>query len=191
MNKRLRLYAQLFSSTFSLSMFTLGGGYVIVPLMRGKFVDKLHWIEEDEMLNLTALAQSAPGPIAVNASILVGYRIAGVAGAVVTLLGTVLPPLIIISVIALFYEAFRDSRIISAVLRGMQAGVAAVIVNAVWGMGKSGLKKNRSLSAALMLLSFVAVAVCKLNAALVILVCAAGGAVRTLWKIRRERSAGA
>ena len=78
MKKSPALYCKLFTSTFYLSAFTFGGGYVIIPLMKKKFADDLHWIEEKEMLDLTAIAQSAPGPIAVNAAILIGYRIAGV-----------------------------------------------------------------------------------------------------------------
>ena len=90
MKKDFAFYRKLFTSTFYLSAFTFGGGYVIIPLMRKKFVEQFHWIEETEMLDLTAIAQSAPGPIAVNASILIGYRLAGFAGAMVSTLGTVL-----------------------------------------------------------------------------------------------------
>ena len=88
-----KTYWKLFSSTFCLSAFTFGGGYIIIPLMRKKFVEELHWIEEQEMLDLSAIAQSSPGAIAVNAAILVGYRIAGIPGALVTICGTILPPL--------------------------------------------------------------------------------------------------
>ena len=117
------LYWTLFASTFMLSAVTFGGGYVIVPLLKRKFVDELHWIDEQEMLDMVAIAQSSPGPLAVNASIIIGYRMAGVPGALLTALGTVLPPLVIISVISAFYAAFRDNRIVSLVLKGMQAGV--------------------------------------------------------------------
>ena len=103
MKKNPKLYLKLFTSTFYLSAFTFGGGYVIVPLMKKKFADDLHWIEEKEMIDLAAIAQSAPGPIAVNAAILVGYRIAGVLGALTTIIGTVLPPFVILAVISLFY----------------------------------------------------------------------------------------
>ena len=127
-------YLTLFTSTFTLSAFTFGGGFVIIPLMRKKFVEQLHWIDEEEMMDLTAIAQSSPGAIAVNASILVGYRVAGVPGALVTVLGTVLPPLIILSIISFFYTAFRDNRIVALVMRGMQAGVAAVICDVVLTM---------------------------------------------------------
>ena len=81
MKKDAKFYWKLFGATFTLSAFTFGGGYVSVPLMRQKFVEKYHWIEEEEIMDLTAIAQSAPGPIAVNASILIGYRLAGVFGA--------------------------------------------------------------------------------------------------------------
>ena len=134
MEKDKKFYWKLFSSTFSLSAFTFGGGFVIIPLMRKKFVEELSWIDEQEMLDLTAIAQSSPGAIAVNASILIGYRLDGFRGALITVLGTVLPPLIILSVISLFYTAFRDSLIVGYVLRGMQAGVAAVITDVVLTM---------------------------------------------------------
>ena len=102
-----KIYQKLFTSTFYISAFTFGGGYVIVPLLKKKFVDDLKWIEEEEMLDLTAISQSSPGAMAVNTSMLIGYRVAGIAGALVTILGTVLPPLIILSVISIFYQAFQ------------------------------------------------------------------------------------
>ena len=104
-------YVKLFLSTFELSACTFGGGFVIIPLMRKKFVEDLGWIEEQEMMDLTSIAQSSPGAIAVNASILVGYHVAGITGALLTVLGTVLPPLVIISIISMFYQAFRDNAI--------------------------------------------------------------------------------
>ena len=91
MKKDANFYFKLFYSTFCLSAFTFGGGYVIVPLMRKKFVNELEWLDEKEMLDLTAIAQSAPGAMAVNAAILVGYRLAGILGAFITILATVLP----------------------------------------------------------------------------------------------------
>ena len=106
-------YRKLFLSTFELSACTFGGGFVIIPLMRKKFVEELGWIEEEEMLDLTAIAQASPGAIAVNASIMLGYHIAGIPGAILAVLGTVLPPLIIISIISMFYQAFRNNVIVS------------------------------------------------------------------------------
>ena len=132
----------LFASTLKLSACTFGGGFVIIPLMRKKFVDQLHWIDEREMLDLVAIAQSSPGAIAVNASILVGYHVAGISGALIAAAGTVLPPLIIISIISLFYVAFRDSRIVNLIMKGMLAGVAAVICDVVINMAIGIIKKK-------------------------------------------------
>ena len=92
MRKKQKVLWKLFLSTLYLSAFTFGGGYVIVTLMKDKFVDKYHWIEENEMLDLIAIAQSAPGAIAVNGAIVVGYKLAGLAGVLTAIFGTVLPP---------------------------------------------------------------------------------------------------
>lgn len=167
----LRFYWKLFSSTFTLSAFTFGGGYVIIPLMRKKFVQQYHWLEEDEMLDLTAIAQSSPGPIAVNAAIIIGYRLAGMLGALVAIAGTVLPPLIILSVISLFYQAFRANQVVANVLRGMQAGVAAVIVDVTVTMGWGVAKEKNILSILMMAAAFVATYVFNVNVAFIVLSC--------------------
>ncbi len=180
-------YGKLFLATFQLSACTFGGGFVIIPLMRRKFVEELHWIEEQEMMDLTAIAQSAPGAIAVNASILVGYRVAGIAGALVTVLGTVLPPLIIISVISLFYTAFRNNIIISMVMAGMLAGVAAVICDVVVTMGKEIIKRKRVIPVAVLAMSFAAVHFLRINIILVILVCGLAGAIDTFYQEKKEK----
>lgn len=180
MKKKLNLYWTLFSSTFYLSAFTFGGGFVIVPLMKKKFVDNLKWIEDKEMLDLIAIAQSSPGAIAVNASIIMGYRIAGVPGALIASLGTVLPPLIIISVISLFYTAFRDNRYVSALLKGMQSGVAAVIIDVVFKMAGDIVKGKEIISILMMVGAFIATFFFSINVAFIILVCGAIGAFMTL-----------
>lgn len=176
MEKNLKFYLTLFWSTFSLSAFTIGGGYVIVPLMRKKFVEELKWIDEEEMLNLVAISQSAPGPIAVNTSIMVGYRIAGVFGAFVTILGTVLPPLIIITIIAQLYTAFIQNKIVNALLLGMRAGVAAVIVDVIIKMVKDIIKTKNKVSIFIMLIALGATVIFDVNAALIIILSGAFGA---------------
>ena len=140
--KKQKVLWKLFLSTLYLSAFTFGGGYVIVTLMKDKFVDKYHWIEENEMLDLIAIAQSAPGAIAVNGAIVVGYKLAGLAGVLTAIFGTVLPPFLIISVISVFYQMFRDNFIIRELLDGMQAGVGAVIASVVWDMAAGITKKK-------------------------------------------------
>lgn len=177
MDRNKQKYKKLFLSTLQLSACTFGGGFVIIPLMRKKFVEELHWIEEQEMMDLTAIAQSSPGAIAVNASILIGYRAAGIPGALITVLGTVLPPLVIISVISLFYTAFRDNAIVNMAMTGMLAGVAAVICDVVITMGAGIIKQKRLLPLIVLLFSFAAVRFYNINIILIILICGViGGA---------------
>jgi chromate transporter len=180
MKKSWNLYWKLFTSTLLLSAFTVGGGYVIVPLMKKRFVDKLNWIEEAEMLNLVAIAQSSPGAIAINASILIGYRMAGTLGTVVTVFGAVIPPLITITIISYFYNAFRSSEIIGVFLRGMQAGVTAVIADVVIDMCVVIINKKQILSILMMITAFIAAFIFEVNAVLIILICAAIGLVTVL-----------
>jgi chromate transporter len=175
------IYLKLFTSTFYISAFTFGGGFVIVPLLKKKFVDDLKWIEEKEMINMTAIAQSSPGAIAVNASILIGYQIAGLLGALVSILGTILPPLIIISTISLFYTAFRDNIVINALLKGMQAGVAAVIIDVVLNMGNTVVKTKQILSILMMIAAFIAT-YNHVNVIYIILVCGVIGAISTIYR---------
>lgn len=179
-------YKTLFLSTLQLSAFTFGGGFVIIPLMRKKFVEQLHWIDEQEMLDLTAIAQSSPGAIAVNASILVGYRVAGATGALVTVLGTILPPLVIISVISLFYAAFRDNAVVNLVMKGMLAGVAAVIFDVVYTLARGIFKLRRILPVLVLVAAFIANHFLKVNILLIILACGLIGAADTLYRQRKE-----
>ena len=171
MEKNARFYWKLFISTFYLSAFTIGGGYVIVPLMRKKFVDEYKWIEEKEMIDIVAVSQSSPGPIAVNASILVGYRLAGLRGSLMTILGTILPPLIIISIISVFYTAFQESRIINAALMGMRAAVAAVMIDAIYKLGKTVLKGDKLFSVIIMIAAFFLAFIVYIKVALILLMC--------------------
>lgn len=189
LNKKAEKYRTLFLSTLQLSACTFGGGFVIIPLMRRKFVEQLHWIDEQEMLDLTAIAQSSPGAIAVNASILVGYRVAGIPGACLTVLGSILPPLVIISIISLFYAAFRDNPIVNMAMNGMLAGVAAVILDVVYTMGRSVFRLRRVLPVLVMLLSFIAVRFLKVNILLIILACGLIGAADTLRQQKRREAA--
>lgn len=189
MLKKTQQYKTLFLSTFQLSACTFGGGFVIIPLMRRKFVEELHWIEEREMMDLTAIAQSSPGAIAVNASILIGYHVAGIPGAFITTLGAVLPPLIIISIISLFYQAFRDNAVVNMVMTGMLAGVAAVICDVVITMGKEIVQRKRLLPIAVLLGAFIAVRFFGVNIILIILLCGIIGAVDTLCREKRGKGA--
>lgn len=190
MKKDLKFFWTLFISTFTLSAFTFGGGYVIVPLMRKKFVETLGWIDEEEMLDLIAIAQSAPGPIAVNSSIIIGYRLAGIPGALVTTFGTVLPPMVILSVISQFYTAFRDNVVVSLVLKGMGIGVAAVIVDVVCTMAKGVVKTKDALWIIVMCVALVVALFTSLNVVFVILACGVVGAINVIVRDKKTGKGG-
>lgn len=160
----------LFKSTFVISAFTVGGGFVLIPLMKAKFVDEYHWLEENESLNLVAIAQSAPGVVAVNAAIILGYRMGGVKGLAVSLLATVLPPLITLTAISYFYTAFATNYYIRMLLKGMQCGVSAVILDVVIGLIQKQWKKKLALPMAIMVGSFVASYILNINIMYIILV---------------------
>lgn len=172
---------QLFVSTLYLSAFTFGGGYVIVTLMKKKFVDTLHWIDQDEMLDLVAIAQSSPGAIAVNGAIVVGYKIAGIPGLLVSILGTIIPPFIIISAISVFYEIFQSHIYVKLVLDGMQAGVGAVICSVVYDMSKDLIKTKSWMNNVIMIIAFVVTCFFNVNVIYVVLICIAIGIVRTFY----------
>ena len=181
---------KLLLSTLYISAFTFGGGFVIITFMKRKFVDELHWIDEDEMLDLAALAQSSPGAIAVNAAILVGWRVAGFAGMLVAVVGTIVPPMLILAVISFFYQAFATNRYVSLVLKGMQAGVAAVILDVVCGLGAKVLKTKKLVLYLVMVAAFVATVVFNVNVIYIILVAAGIGILLEVGKKTGKKSEG-
>ncbi len=181
----MKFYWQLFMYTCQISAFTFGGGFVIVTLMKKRFVDKLAWIDEQEMLDFVAIAQSSPGAIAVNASTLLGYNLAGPKGALVAILGTIFPPLVLLTLLSFGYKAFIDSPLVQNILRGMQAGVAAVILDVVIDMAQVYVKAKLLIPIILMILAFVAVAILKINVILVIFTYILIG-VLTVFKDKKE-----
>lgn len=161
----------LFKSMFMLSACTFGGGFVIVSLMKKKYVEELQWLDEDEMLDITAITQSSPGPLPVNASVIIGYRMCGVVGSLVAVLGAILPPMVIISLIAVFYEEFRSNRYIAIALQVMRAGVAAVIFDVVLNLAKNVVKGKRILYICMMCGAFVATYFFGISAMIIIVIC--------------------
>lgn len=180
----------LFRSMFVLSACTFGGGFVIVSLMKKKYVEELQWLEEDEMLDVTVITQSAPGPLPVNASVIIGYRIAGIAGSLTAILGTILPPMIIISVISLFYEQFRTNPYISTALQVMRAGVAAVIFDVVINLAQHVLGTKRLLYIAMMIVAFIATCLLDVSAMLVILTCLGIGILDLIFQTYKIKHGG-
>ena len=172
----------LFKSTLYLSAFTFGGGYVILSLMKDTFVDRLGWIDKDEMLDMTAIAQSAPGAVAVNAAVVVGFETLGLPGMLVAILGTIIPPLVIISLISLAYQAFITNRYIALFLKGMQAGVGALILKVVYDMAKDLLNEKSRVIPIIMLASFILGFFFDINVTYIILGLIVIGVVYTLTK---------
>ena len=183
---------RLVTASFGISLFIIGGGYVAIPMLQRKFVDELHWIEKDEMSDLVAIAQAAPGAIAVNSALSVGYRVAGVPGAVCTLLGTVAPPLIIISILQVFYSAFIGNPIVAAVFQGMNAAVAAIMVDVVIKMGKDARKGLARFGLPLMVAAFMLTFLLRVNPAYIVLAGIVAGlapvGLRALRKRKEDRS---
>ena len=182
-----RSYGLLFRSCFMLSAFTFGGGYVIVPLLKKKFVEDFQWLDEDEMLALLAIAQTAPGPVAVNTAIMLGFEMLGWRGAAVAVAGTVMPPLFLLMGISFFYRLLISSPLIASILEAMQAGVAAVIADVVFQLSWQFFQKKQYESFSLMLLAFVAAFFFKLPLPLLIPLAALLGAALGAWKERRRR----
>lgn len=180
---------QLFTSMFLLSSCTFGGGFVIVSLMKKKFVDEKKWLEEDEMLDITAITQSSPGPLPVNASVIIGYRMAGIAGSLTAIAGTILPPMIIISLISLCYEQFRTNEIVALALQVTRAGVAAVILDVTLNLAGNIIKLHNAFYLAMMILCFIAVVFFNVSAMAVILICLAVGIVSAvITSLRKEEA---
>ncbi|MBM6859096.1 chromate transporter [Clostridium saudiense] len=187
-NKRnWKILWQLFKSTFILSAFTFGGGFVIVSLMKKKFVEELGWLDESEMLDITAIAQSSPGPIPINASVILGYRMQGILGSIVAVIGTSIPPIAIISVISSFYVKFRESQIIGTALMVMRAGVAAVICDVVINLATNVIKTGQFLYIALMIIAFIMTYVLGISAITVILLCILVGIVNLILDIKKSK----
>ena len=182
---------KLFFETLYLSAFTFGGGYVIVSLLKKKFVDDLHWISEDEMLDLVAIAQSAPGPLAVNGAIVVGYKLCGFPGILLSVLGAVIPPFLMLSVISLFYSAFRSNFMIHHMLSGMRCGVSAVIMSVTWDMASGVLADKKWSSLAIMLAAFVANYIVGISTIWIILAVIALGVAVTLSRTKHAPTANA
>ena len=176
----------IFRTMLTISAFTFGGGFVIVSLMKRKLVDELNWLTEEEMLDMTALAQSAPGPIAVNAAILTGRRIAGVPGVIAAVTGTLIPPIVIIGVISLIYAQFASNEWVKAALTGMSCGVAAVITDVVCGLGGKVVKSRDWVKIALMAMAFVLTFFLKVNVIFIILGAIALGGTRVLLERKGE-----
>ena len=192
--KNKKMLWELFSTLFKIGLFTFGGGYAMIAFFESEFVEKKKWLDKEEFLDMVAIAESTPGPIAINSATYVGYKNAGVLGAACATLGVVLPSFIIIYVISLFLDAFLTFELVGYAFKGIQAGVVYLILSAGLKMLK-GMKKNAMsvtiLCAVLVCMIAFSVLAVDFSAILFILVSGVIGlAVHLIGKIKAKRGEG-
>lgn len=169
---------RLFLTFLRIGAFTFGGGYAMIPLIQKEIVEQKKWMTDEEILEIVAISESTPGPIAINAATFVGWRVAGFFGALAATVGVVLPSFVIISVLSFVLKEFSELRAVRYAFFGIRAGVLALIVKALWSMFKQCPKDL--VSCLLMALAFLAVAVFSVNVLWVILGCALLGLLASL-----------
>ncbi|MEG1563718.1 MAG: chromate transporter [Bacteroides sp.] len=133
----MNLYLEAFGIFFKIGAFTIGGGYAMVPLIENEIVTRRKWITQADFVDLLAISQSAPGILAVNISIFIGYKLRGIRGSILTALGTILPSFIIILCIALFFHQFQDNPVVERIFKGIRPAVVALIAAPTFSMAKS------------------------------------------------------
>lgn len=178
---------RIFTATFMLSAFTFGGGYVIVALMQKRFVEQYHWLTKEEMLDLTAIAQSAPGPIAVNAALSAGYRLHGCSGMAAGLLGSILPPFLVILVVSQIYTLLESNPYFETIMDGMQAGVAAVIADVSITMVWDQFREKTPVRDVILITAFLIEVFLKVNIVYIVLFCLLFGVAMALYQAGRAK----
>lgn len=171
-NKKNISLLKLFTTFFKINALTFGGGYTIVPIIKNTFVEELGLINDDEMLDLVALAQGGPGAMAISTSLLTGYKLRGSIGAITCLIASTLPCLLILSVVSLFYKEFRTNFYVNSALQGISGAICAVLFITVYNMGKTAYKKFPVFSSATIVLIFVLGFIVKIQTAFLILLSA-------------------
>ena len=174
---------QVFLSFFKIGAFTFGGGYAMIPLIQNEAVEQRHWVTDDDILEVVAIAESTPGPIAINSATFVGYKAAGVLGSVCATLGVVLPSFVIILALSFVLRQFHELEAVRYAFFGIRAGVLALLVKALWTMYQKSPKGW--VSYVVMAASFVLTAIFDVNVIFVIIGCAVFGVATSFWLERR------
>ena len=184
MNSKAKRILTLFLTFFKIGAFTFGGGYAMIPLIQREIVEKHGWMTDEDILDIFAIAESTPGPIAINSATFVGYRTAGFWGATLATTGVVLPSFVIILLISFLLTGFADIPAVQYAFFGIRAGVLALLVKALWTMYKKNPKSY--IGYGIMLAAFLVTAFLDVPVLLVILGCAAVGLVSSLIVQRKE-----
>ena len=175
----------LFCAFFKIGAFTFGGGYAMIPLIQKEAVENKGWVTDDDILEIIAIAESTPGPIAINSATFVGYRAAGVLGSAAATFGVVLPSFVIILLISYILRGFQDIAAVQYAFNGIRAGVLALLFKALWGMYKKSPKGWAAY--VVMAASFVLTAFLDVHVLLVIIGCAVFGLVTATIAERRAQ----
>ena len=183
--KKSRILLQLFITFMKIGTFTFGGGYAMIPLSQRETVVKRKWVDDEDILNIVAIAESTPGPIAINTSTFVGYRVGGFWGAVVGTAGMILPSFVIILAISFVLKRFQDIQIVKYAFNGIRAGVLALIIRALWLMYKN--VKKSAVTYIVMAAAFVLCAFADVNVIIVIACCALFGLITSYIKTGKEK----
>jgi len=181
---KLKTLWQVFWSFFKIGAFTFGGGYAMIPLIQKEAVEKKKWVTDDDILEVIAIAESTPGPIAINSATFVGYRAAGVLGSVCATLGVVLPSFVVILVISFALQQFQDIKQVQWAFKGIGAGVVALLIKSLWTMYKKSPKGWVAYVA--MAGAFIMTAIVNVSAIFVIIGCAVFGLVTSLIMKKKE-----
>ena len=176
---------ELFSVFFRIGAFTFGGGYAMIPLIQREVVENKKWVSDDDILDIVAIAESTPGPIAINAATFIGYKTCGTIGSAFATLGVVLPSLVIISIIAYLLTEFSVITLVKYAFFGIRAGVLALVTKSLWTMFKKAPKGY--VAYAISLFAFVLVALFHINALIVIILTALIGLCVSEIKLRRNK----
>jgi chromate transporter len=183
MKTNLKTLLSIFSVFFRIGAFTFGGGYAMIPLIQKETVEKKKWITDDDILEIIAIAESTPGPIAINSATFVGYRVAGVLGALFGTVGMVLPSFTIILILFYILREFQQIQAVQFAFNGIRAGVLALILKALWNMYKKAPKGV--IPYCIMAGAFVLTAILDLNVLYVIIACALTGLISSVIMARR------
>lgn len=169
MEKPIRKYLWLFGINIFISTFTFGGGYIVIPMIKKYFVEKNNYFDNEKLLDIAAIAQSSPGAIAINLSALSGYSIGGKLGAVVSAIGAIIPPLVILSMVSMYYTVFKNNVIIAKLLKGMEIGVSALVINMVFDMACEIIKEKKIFYILIIFIVFLLSFIMRINGIFIIL----------------------
>ena len=185
MSEKLKKALQLFVTFFKIGAFTFGGGYAMIPLIQREVVEEKKWITDDDILEIIAISESTPGPIAINSATFIGYRICGFWGSFFATLGVVLPSFVIILLISFVLKEFQDLKAVQYAFEGIRAGVLALLIKALVGMYKKSPKNL--VSYIVIVASFLVAAFVDISVLWVIIGCAVFGLVTSMYANRRAK----